>query len=390
MAACAILLHTAPAHANPESDALRQRAAGELYNLDRERAAASYRAAIAADPADGAAYRGLATTLWMDVSFLRGTMTVDSFLGRMSRSDVRLPPLPQQVATDFKQAVDRAVALARGVADAAPRDPDAQYDLGAAIGLRASYIATVDGSVAGAFRAARGAFNAHEAVLELQPGRADAGLIVGTYRYIVAALSLPMRWVAYAAGFGGGRERGLELVAKAAEYPGDNQTDARIALVLLYNRERRYDDALAQLTWLRERYPRNRLAVLETGATLVRAKRAVEAERILTDGLARFADDSRPRMLGEQTLWHSALGAARGLLGKRQEAERDFTTALGFAARKWMHARAHLELGKLRHAAGNHASAAEHFEKAKALAETDNDPMTARAARDALASVLRR
>ena len=48
----------------------------------------------------------------------------------------------------------------------------------------------------------------------------------------------------------------MRLIEEAAGYGGDNQTDARFALVLIYNRERRYDDALAQLALLRARYPR--------------------------------------------------------------------------------------------------------------------------------------
>src|SRR4029077_10590008 len=129
----------------------------------------------------------------------------------------------------------------------------------AAVGLRASYTATVDGSVTGAFRAAREAYDEHEEVMSLDPRRKDAGLIVGTYRYIVATLALPLRMMAYVAGFGGNREKGLRLIEEAAAYQGENQTDARFALLLLYNRERRYADAMAQLTALRERFPRNRL-----------------------------------------------------------------------------------------------------------------------------------
>ena len=67
----------------------------------------------------------------------------------------------------------------------------------------------------------------------------------------MSALSLPVRWMAYVAGFGGGKERGMTLVEEAAAYGGDNQDDARFALILLYNRERRYDDALKQLALLR-------------------------------------------------------------------------------------------------------------------------------------------
>src|SRR5207244_9534511 len=190
-------------------------------------------------------------------------------------------------------------------------DADAHYQLGAAVGLRASYTATVDGSALGAFRAAREAYDEHERVMSLDPRRKDAGLVVGTYRYVVAVLALPLRWMAYVAGFGGGKERGLGLVEEAAEYASDSQTDARFALILIYNRERRYDDALKQLRILRERYPRNRLAWLESGSTSLRAGRAADAEHILNDGIMRFANDTRTRMFGEEVLWLYKRGAAR-------------------------------------------------------------------------------
>src|SRR6185503_16168561 len=101
-------------------------------------------------------------------------------------------------------------------------DASAHYHLGAAVGLRASYTATVDGSALGAFRAAREAYDEHERVMTLDPRRKDAGLIVGTYRYVVAVLALPLRWMAYVAGFGGGKERGLRLIEDASEYASDS------------------------------------------------------------------------------------------------------------------------------------------------------------------------
>src|SRR5206468_175748 len=182
----------------------------------------------------------------------------------------------------FRDATDRAIALARKRLEANPNDADAHYQLGAAVGLRASYTATVDNSALAAFRAAREAYDEHERVMALDPRRKDAGLIVGTYRYLVAVLAFPLRWMAYVAGFGGGKERGLRLVEEASDYASDTQTDARFALILMYNRERRYDDALKQLGVLRDRYPRNRLVWLETGSTNLRAGRAADAERVLT------------------------------------------------------------------------------------------------------------
>src|SRR5207247_5682907 len=194
----------AQARANPESDALRARASDQIYNLDRDLAIATYRQAIAADPQDAAAYRGLASGLWLSITFRRGNMTVDDYLGKVARPSAQPPPTPPDVIAAFKSALDRALTLAHQRIAVAPRDADAHYQAGAAVGLRASYTATVEGSALGAFRAAREAYDEHERVLELDPRRKDAGLIVGTYRYVVSVLALPLRWVAYVAGFGGG------------------------------------------------------------------------------------------------------------------------------------------------------------------------------------------
>src|SRR5436190_8849608 len=335
---CAVLLLAAarPAGANPASDALRARASNHLYNLDHAEALADFRQAMAADPQDAAAYRGLATSLWLSITFTRGNMTVDDYLGRVAKPNGPVAPPPAQATAAYRETIDKAIGLARQRIAANPNDADAHYQLGAAVGLRASYTATVDGSVVGAFRAAREAYDEHEKVLALEPRRKDAGLIVGTYRYIVAALALPLRWMAYVAGFGGGRERGLRLIEEAAAYGGDNQTDARFALILIYNRERRYDDALRQLAMMRERYPRNRLVWLESGSTSLRAGRAADAERFLNDGIARFADDRRQRMFGEDALWRYKRGAARAALGKTAEADTDLRGALSLEARKWV------------------------------------------------------
>jgi tetratricopeptide (TPR) repeat protein len=373
-----------PARANPESDKLREQAAAHIYNLDRDQAIAVFRQAIAADPQDAAAYRGLASGFWLSITFRRGNMTVDDFLGRPSKANAAVgvaPPPPSDLVTSFNDALDRATALARARIASNPKDADAHYQLGAAVGLRASYAATVDGSTMGAFRAAREAFSEHEQVLELDPRRKDAGLIVGTYRYIVSALSLPVRWMAYVVGFGGGKERGLKMIEEAAAFGGDNQEDARFALVLLYNRERRHDDALATLKILRERYSRNRLVWLESGATALRAGKAAEAERFLNDGMTRLAGDSRPRMFGEDALWHYKRGAARAALGRNAEADADLRKALQLEGRKWVYGRTHLELGKLAQKRGNAAAAREEYKAAAALCDADNDPGPANEAR---------
>jgi len=377
---CAVLCAAAPVAGNPASAALRARGTAETYNLDRDQAIESFRQAVAADPADAGAYRGLAGALWLSITFRRGNMTVDDYLGSVTRSRSTAAPPPPDVVAAFNDAIDHALTLARARVAANPRDAGGHYELGAAIGLRASYIATVENSSLGAFRSAKAAYQEHEKVLELDPARKDAGLIVGTYRYIVSTLALPMRLAAYVVGFGGDKQKGIQLVEGAASYPGDNQEDARFALILLYNREKRYDDALKLLATLRDRYPKNRLLWLESGATSLRAGRPADAERFLTDGMARFASDTRPRMFGEDAIWWYKRGAARAALG-RADAMADLEKALAVEGRSWVHGRAHIELGKLALKSGTRAPAAEHFRQGARLCESDNDAASADEAR---------
>jgi tetratricopeptide (TPR) repeat protein len=381
----ASLLGPSPeALANERSAALRVRGSNQLFNLDREQAVATFRAAIAADPDDPDAYRALAAALWMSVTFRRGTMTVDSYLGRVSRQNVKMPPPPPEIANEFNQAVAKAVELARARVLASPKSAQARYQLGSAVALRASYAATVDGSVRSAFGAAREAFNEHEQVLQLDPARHDAGLVVGTYRYLVSSLSMPVRWMAYIVGFGGDADRGIRLVEAAASYPGDNQTDARLALVLLYNREERYLEAMAQLAALRAQYPRSRLFWLEGGATALRAGRAREADDLFTEGLTRLATDNRPRMFGEEGLWHLGRGSARAALRRDAEAGLDLNKVLTLESPQWVHGRARLELGKIAARAGNRLKAETDYRAAIPLLDADGDRPSAEEARGLL------
>jgi tetratricopeptide (TPR) repeat protein len=191
-----VALTVRPAIASRESDALRARGATEINSLDRDQAVATFRQAIAADPQDAAAYRGLAGALWLSITYRRGNMTVDDYLGRVNRTNAAAPPPPADTAAAFRDALDRALAIAHKRIETNPRDADGHYQVGAAVGLRAAYIATVEGRAVGALRAAREAYEEQEKALEIDPHRKDAGFIVGTYRYIVSGLAIPARLIA--------------------------------------------------------------------------------------------------------------------------------------------------------------------------------------------------
>jgi tetratricopeptide (TPR) repeat protein len=381
IAALLLTLIDSPIAAAPQtSRELRERASDLVYNLDHHEAIRLLRQAVAADPNDSRNYRALASAVWLLILFERGAVTVDHYLGSFSRSSVDLKKPPTELDAEFKQAVGKAIELAEKRVAAAPRDVQAQFDLGTAVGLQASYIASVEGKLMAGFRAARRSYDVQEQVLELDPKRREAGLIVGTYRYIVSTLSLPMRLMAYVAGFGGDKNKGLRMIEETAAADGEHRTDAEFALVLLYNRERRYDDAMRVLGNLRKRYPRNRLVLLEAGATATRGNKPAEAETLLTEGLAMFARDSRAKIPGEQALWHYKRGAARVMLRRTDDALADLRTAQAPDAAAWVKGRAHLEMARLAVQQGDKAGAQRQAVEAESICR-GSDPICVAEAR---------
>ncbi len=363
------------ARANERSRALTERAFTAAYNLDHAEAIANLDAAVAADPDDADAHRAVAVIAWLRIGFLRGSITSDDYLGSVTKPNINMTPPPPDEAERFRRHATRALQLAEAALRAAPRDVDALFRIGAIVGVQASYGATVEGKILGSFRAARRAYDAHEKVLELDPSRKDAGLVVGTYRYIVSVLSLPVRWMAYVVGFGGGKERGLKMIEEAAAYPGLTQTDAKFALILLYNREKRFDDTLEVVDDLRARYPKNRLLLYEAGVTLLRAERYAQAEAMLDEGIRRRDGDRRERMFGEDALWHYKRGLARARQGRPAPAREDFHRAVSGEARDWVRGRTHAELGRLAADSGDREQARRDYRLAIQLAERGNDPI---------------
>lgn len=354
---------------------LRERASDLVYNLDHEAAIGVLRQAVAQDPNDSVNHRALASALWLDILFKRGAVTVDHYLGSFTRSNVELRNPPGELDAEFKREVAKAIELAEKRVAAAPKDAQGQFDLGAAVGLQATYIASVEGKLMAGFKAARRSYDTQEYVLELDPKRTEAGLIVGTYRYIVSTLSFPMRMMAYVAGFGGDKAKGLRMIEETARTGGENRTEAQFALVLLYNREKRFDDALRVLAELRRRYPRNRLVLLEAGATATRGNKPQEADTLLTEGLAMLAKDTRPRIPGEEALWHYKRGAARVMLRKQADAQADLGVALRPGAAEWVQGRAHLELARLAAQRGDRPALSSEASQAVTLCERGSDPI---------------
>jgi tetratricopeptide (TPR) repeat protein len=352
--------------------ALRTRGLDFGYNHDYTDAFATFKEAIAADPGDSAAYRLLAASAWVRLLLENGAITVEDYLGQ-TRSNLPRRPRGGDFDQLFHESLTRAIALSEERVREQPGDADAHYQLGAAFGVQASYVATIEGRTMDSLKFARRAYREHERTLTLDPKRKDAGLVVGMYRYIVSNLSMPMRFGAYLAGFGGDRARGLRLVEEAAGYPSDGQPNAMFVLVLFYNREGRFAEALKLIGTLQRRYPRNRLLWLEAGNTALRAGLPAEARASLEEGLARLATDTRPRAPGEEARWRYAYGATLVVQGDAARARVELEGALDRAVRDWLRGRIHKELGKVADLEGDRLRAVIAYRRADGLCRTDGD-----------------
>ena len=377
------------AEGRAESKRLRAIGLTAGYNLDYPEALDAFRAALEADPDDPAPHRLFAATLWIEALFAQGAMTAEDYLGQARSSVSRTPPAPE-VDRAFREHVQRAATLAERAIKRDPQDADAHFQLGAAQSFLASYIATVEGRGMAGFGAARRAYDEHERVLTLDPRRKDAGMVVGLYRYGVSTLSWPWRLVAGIAGFGGGKDRGLRMVEEAAAFESDVQTNALFTLIVLYNREQRYDDAGRVIARLQGMYPRNRLLWLERGSTALRAGRGGDARTALEEGLAVLAKDPRPRAFGEEARWRWAHGAALVLSGLIDSADRELRQALVLEAPAWLRGRAHRELGKVEDLRGRRAAAVEHYLQAVRIGRAEHDPGSADEAAALLKAAYRR
>lgn len=351
----------------------RRRAFALAYNLDYQQAFETLDAALADHPNDASLHRSIAAVTWALMLFQRGIVTVDHFSGGIG-SKLDIPKPAADLDQRFRTGSERAIAISEARLRQAPADVNAHYELGAAVGLRVLYVATVEGSTMGAIRAARRAFDEHERVLELDASRKDAGLIVGSYRYAISLLSAPMRLMAYIVGFGGGRELGLRMIEEAAAYPSDAQPEALFGLLLLYNRERRFADALRAVVQLQDRYPRNRLLLLEEASTALRAGELARAAQALDRGFTALDAETRPLAGGERTIWHAVRGATRLRLGRTGEATQDLRIAEQDASSpNWLKGRIQLGLGKSADLGGDRKAAVTRYERATLFCEAGRD-----------------
>jgi hypothetical protein len=309
-----------------------------LFNLDYDSAQQTFKEMARLFPDDPTGTQMQAYTLWLETlnksRLLQAAIysTQSFYAGTEEKPDPRL-------LQNFRDLTRQATQLAKARLQRNPRDPQMLYILGAIETLKGSFAATIERRFIAALRDGSSGVDRQREVIKLDPNFHDAELSIGLYEYIIGTLPLGAKLLASMVGARGSKKRGIETLERVAKEAHWERDDARVLLIGLYKREKRFPEALELSRELQEKYPRNYLFRLETADTLIlqaiterRANRIKEAAELETEAVsafdqllhARSASGASARALD---LIHFRYGEALLLLGQPEHAAREFLAA---------------------------------------------------------------
>jgi tetratricopeptide (TPR) repeat protein len=261
---------------------------GNLYNLDFDAADTAFAAMTRRYPDHPAPPLYGATAVWLRHLDDCRELVLDRFVhpGYFTKAAARPMDSVQRQRFFDLLAASRLLTDRRLKADS--RDQDARYYRGAAEGLAAAFAITVDRSYLESFRHGKQAYAIHSRLFQEDHGYFDASLLPGLFDYVAASLPWYLRWLS-----GGDRGRGLQSVNLAVDKGPWASDDARLVRLALLAREGRLDDALADAASLSGKYPRNYLLHLTRAQLLERMGRREEANNTYLQ-ILHFAEEGKP------------------------------------------------------------------------------------------------
>lgn len=309
-----------------------------LYNFDYDKALKDFREINRLYPTHPAGPQLLAARVWAKTLYesRRLQSTLYSSETFYASGDDKVDP---KVIDEFRTLTRDARRRADARLKQSPKDIEALYWLGSTEGLKASFAEAVERRHIAALRAGNDAVDHHRDVLKLDPKFIDANLTIGLYEYVVGSLPLPIKILAGITGFRGSKKKGLALLEQVAKEGNWSRDDAASLLIVLYTREKRYQDALALARQLSEKYPRNYLVRLEAASALVahaklerNAKRFEAASKAEREAFAVFdqlLEDRALRITVSRVLdlVHFKYGEVLLTAGEGERAAKEFLAA---------------------------------------------------------------
>jgi tetratricopeptide (TPR) repeat protein len=364
-----------------ETSRLYRESSDALYNLDFSTALQGFEELTRQYPDNPDYWNALASTLWLKILFDQQKLNLDAYsssntFGSRDSRDTISKDEEKRLRDAIAMAINKAnVALARD-----SKDVRALYALGASNGTLASFESTAKRSYYTAYTYAKAARDYHQRVLKLDPNFDDARMDVGIFDYVVSVVP---SWFRLSVGLfmgmnGDGKEAGIQKIQTAAARGNQVTTDARMVLIVIYNREHRYDEALKLIDELHSKYPRNFMFEMSRASVYGKMKKWDQAtltyEKLLQEISAHRNGYERLRVARV----NSELGRSQVEQHLEDKAVVTFEKVAGDnGATPNEKADAHLWMGKVYDAKKDRNRALEHY---KAVLGLDCDPSLKREA----------
>ncbi len=347
----------------PQQLALIQQGLHAIYNMEYQRAEKTFRAMTRDAPDDPVGFAYLAKTYWIEELSRRQELSIDrfaasSFFVENPSSDPRAGPTQE---ARFRQASQDALTRVRVRLSRNPGDRTALFIRSLIYQNLASFEISRQ-KWWDAYRYGTKALRDDQEILRQDPGFPDGRLSLGVYDYVAGSLPWAFRWIAVLFGRPGSKDRGRQELATAAEKGVLVADDARVVLILVYMRERRYENAAAILDWLHLKYTGNYLAHLDLGGMALLMNQPDKAIAIYQEVLRKR--DARELNYGEleRAAIYNRSGVALRKKGDLRGSADWFRKALGEARLSARSAAvARLELGKTLDMMGARAEAVENY-----------------------------
>lgn len=317
---------------------LRRSGLDALYNIDYDKAQQDFKEIVRLYPNHPGGYQLLAARLWIKTLYESRRLQVSLYSNESfyTNGDDKVDP---KIVTEFRNLTREARRLAEAKLKQEPKNIEALDFLANTEGLKASFEEAVERRHFAALRDGNDAVDHHREVLKLDPKYIDAQITIGLYEYVVGSLPLPIKILAGATGYRGSKKRGLAMLEQVAKEGRWSQDDAKTLLILLYTREKRFEDALKFTRELSAKYPRNYLLRLETADALVslagtkrKAKDTAGAVQSEKEAFATFDELLRDRNVRDSALRsldliHFKYGEALLIAGYNERAAKEFLAA---------------------------------------------------------------
>lgn len=354
LVSCVVVPLHAEALLTPEEEQMRSAGFDALFNMDYQTALKHFEDMQKAAPAEPAGPIYTANAIWLQyLASLRRLQTNvynrnNSFFDEKANDSV-----DPKVDAEFSKQLARGAGLAENLLKTDKKNKKGLYYLGIAKNIQAGYEATVKRSFFSALKNGSKGVGLHRDLINVDPSFIDASLSVGMYEYVVGSLPFAVKIVVFLGGVHGSKKDGLRMLENVAENGNYGKHEARTLLVMLYNREKRMEDALRMLDELSASFPRNSLFKLERASTLAQISHLKASAQAFDELLA---DEAAMKYMADLIHYQYAEALMSGRLWKR--AREQYTAAYQAesapAALKTM---AHLGAGKCLDAEGQHEAA---------------------------------